>query len=95
MKHDPGKRADEPLNKVKPAGPVREVRNNERSQHTQGRTAASVEHLNDDKQGRSVVKGNSPERIGTAASPSNRSGRRPRVAAVRPPNTRAVQQRYG
>src|ERR1700730_4518157 len=31
-----------------------------------------------------VVNAESPERIGTKASPSNRSGRRPHVAAVRP-----------
>src|ERR1700757_3129444 len=34
--------------------------------------------------GGSVVNAKSPERIGTTASPSKRSGRRPHVAAVRP-----------
>ena len=32
---DPGKGANDTLSQVKPAGPVREVRNNERSQHAQ------------------------------------------------------------
>src|ERR1700756_3984790 len=32
----------------------------------------------------SVVNAESPERIGTTASPSNRSGRRPHVVVVRP-----------
>src|ERR1700745_2633287 len=32
----------------------------------------------------SAVKAESPDRIGTTASPSNSSGRRPHVAAVRP-----------
>src|SRR6202008_4877596 len=32
----------------------------------------------------SAVNAKSPERIGTTASPSNKSGRRPHVAAVRP-----------
>src|SRR6476620_2703664 len=49
---DPGKRANDTLSQVKPAGPVREVRNNKRSQHTQRRTAESVQRLNDDKPSR-------------------------------------------
>ena len=49
---DPGKGANDTLSQVKPAGPVREVRNNERSQHTQRRTAESVQRLNDDKPSR-------------------------------------------